>query len=890
MAVLPPPSHNAVVVRSLLTVNPEERERILKDVEYNIFAFPAGLLTCDFLSDSGTSAMTDVQWAALMRGDESYGRNWGYYCLLDTFRDVFERGNNQKRAYQAVLTGMADSEYYRSHLLLSYRDGFVNGGSHQLQRPNFFIVPQGRCAEALLFSTMSSMIAEDAPATTKPVIISNGFFDTTGANAAVAGFELQTFTQPGLSDPFPQEHIGLYNNFKGNLDVAATDEYLKHHPGQVSMILMTITNNWAAAQPVSMANIRDASALAKRHDIPYFFDACRFAENAIFIKLFEAGYADKSIAEIVQEMFTYVDGFTISLKKDGLSNMGGVLCLRDEGLFTRKYPGIGLRLKERQILCYGNDSYGGMSGRDLMTAVVGLNEVTKEPYLRNRIGQVQVFAQNLLSNGISVLSPPGGHAVYLDMEDFFFGCGRSPGDFASVGFTLELIKDYGIRAAEAGPFGWEWDKKTPEEQKKIPNLVRFAVPRHVLSREHINYTVAAIKDLHNRRHTIPNVEIARGKEMRLRHFSSGLRPIPVSTAITGTYMSEASKQLSQLSQAINQDPAACEQLLNAFKLAGGKWGDSSIPSELDPMGWISNVSNDHAFFEYSIAMDQKTGKAELRFLIEAQSDTNDLSAMQTSALQLNTDLAKTHSETVSLHRLNDLHDLFFPTHPEGIFAAWHSCASTASGPEWKIYLNPWARDPDNELAVVRKAFDRLGMAPSWSLVESIMSRDESAVYFSLDLSPDPTQSRVKVYISHPGATAGEIAAKHAQICPSADAYEIQKFCEAMGGGGLGPYEAKSLLSCFAFTSKEPERPVGTVHFPVVAYAKDDAEIEARVERYMDVAAVSSVYRERYRKVISAVQRRPLAQGRGIHAWVSLKQGAKGSTNTFYISPELFGTL
>ena len=292
-----------------------------------------------------------------MRGDESYGRNWGYYCLLDAFRDIFERGNNQQRAFEKVITGALDIDYYRNTLLASHQDGFVNGGQHQLERPNFFIVPQGRCAENLLFSVMSTRIAERT-AKTGHAIVSNGFFDTTGANAAAAGFELQTFTKPGLSDPFPQHRVGKENPFKGDLDVAATEAYLDENPDHVVMILTTITNNWAAAQPVSMANIRITAALTKRKNIPFFFDACRFAENAFFIREYEDGYANKTIAEIVQEMFSYVDGFTISLKKDGLANMGGVLCFRDKGVFAQQW-GIGEQLKERQILTYGNDSYGG---------------------------------------------------------------------------------------------------------------------------------------------------------------------------------------------------------------------------------------------------------------------------------------------------------------------------------------------------------------------------------------------------------------------------------------------------------------------------------------------------------------------------------------------------
>ena len=163
-----------------------------------------------------------------------------------------------------------------------------------------------------------------------------------------------------------------------------------------------------------------------------------------------------------------------------------------------------------------------------MTCVTGLYEGTKESYLRGRIGQVQSFASKLLSKGLSVISPPGGHAIYLDMDEFFSDCNRKPDDFAAVGFTLELIKSYGIRSCETGPFMWEYDRKSEEERENSPNMVRFAVPRHVLSEEHINYTVAAIKELHDRRHLIPNVVITRGKDMRLRHFSCGLKTVSVS--------------------------------------------------------------------------------------------------------------------------------------------------------------------------------------------------------------------------------------------------------------------------------------------------------------------------------------------------------------------------
>ena len=168
-----------------------------------------------------------------------------------------------------------------------------------------------------------------------------------------------------------------------------------------------------------------------------------------------------------------------------------------------------------------------VSGRDIMASVTGLHEVIKEPYLRNRVAQVQSFAQKLERKGLSVILPPGGHAIYLDMDKFFFDCNRKLGDFAAVGFTVELIKDFGIRACETGPFMWEWDRKSSEERVGCPNMVRFAVPRNVMSEEHINYTVAAITNLWERRHAIPNVVITRGKEMRLRHFSSGLKTVAV---------------------------------------------------------------------------------------------------------------------------------------------------------------------------------------------------------------------------------------------------------------------------------------------------------------------------------------------------------------------------
>jgi tryptophanase len=228
-------------------------------------------------------------------------------------------------------------------------------------------------------------------------------------------------------------------------------------------------------------------------------------------------------------MFQYTDGFTISFKKDGLANMGGGLFLRDEGKFIKKYPyqekHIGIRLKEKQILTFGNDSYGGLSGRDIMALSMGLQEVMKESYLRSRIDQVSYFARKLAEHGVPVILPPGGHAIYLDMTKFFEGIEMKPEDFGGVGFTIELLRYYGIRACELGPFAFEWDQRSEAEREGILNVVRFAIPRNAYSNSDLDYAVAAISELYRNREQIPKIRIKRGADLKLRHFQTGLEPI-----------------------------------------------------------------------------------------------------------------------------------------------------------------------------------------------------------------------------------------------------------------------------------------------------------------------------------------------------------------------------
>jgi len=525
---VPVPSHCAYVVRELQNLTAEEREKIQKQTEYNCFFFPSQMLLVDYLSDSGSSAMNDVQWSALFRGDEAYGRNHGYFALQESVRDAFERGDKAKWVVRDIISGIKNftTDPHDPFWTEEPVEGtFVNKGKLQLERPNFFILPQGRCAECLLYEVMGNVLGKG-----DWHLISNGWFDTTEANARNNGFHTVNLFAKNYHDPVDPETLWTKNEFKGNLDIERAEAYIKEKGKEhIPLILITITNNTGAGQPVSMKNIRETAELAKKYDIPFFFDAARFAENAYFIHEFEEGYKNVSIPEIVKEMFSYVDGFCISMKKDGICNMGGALSFRDKGVFWRKYStkgDVGVILKQLQILRYGNDSYGGLSGRDIMACAMGLSCVLSENYLRGRIHQVRYFAHELAKRNIPVFLPPGGHAIYLETDKFFNNRpDYSPGDFLGVGLVIELIRMYGIRACELGPFGFEWDNKDEEDRKGINDQVRFAVPRNVYSKGHIDYTVRALEQMYLNRDSIPKVRISRGKNLKLRHFQSGLEPI-----------------------------------------------------------------------------------------------------------------------------------------------------------------------------------------------------------------------------------------------------------------------------------------------------------------------------------------------------------------------------
>ena len=527
------------VTRNIPAVTVEQRERALKATHYNEFAFPAGMLTVDMLSDSGTTAMTDVQWSTMFLGDESYGRNKGYYVLLDAFRDIFERGGekNWKKSIDLIRTDCQDIEKLMNELYLcEYEGGFFNGGAAQLERPNTFLIQQGRAAESVLFEMVKKIMGQRHPGKVF-TIPSNGHFDTTEGNIKQMGSIPRNLYNKELLYEVPEGGKYERNPFKGDMDVQKLEELIQTvGPENVPLIYTTITNNTVCGQAVSMKSIRETAKIAAKYDIPFMFDVARWAENAYFIKVNEEGYADKSIAEIATEMFSYCDGFTMSAKKDGHANMGGMLAFRDKGLFWQKFSDfnedgtvktdVGVLIKVKQISCYGNDSYGGMSGRDIMALAAGLYEECNFNYQEARVQQCEYLAQGFYKAGIKgVILPAGGHGVYINMTEFFDGK-RDHEKFAGQGFSIELIRRYGIRTAELGDYSMEYDLKTPEQQEEVCNVVRFAINRSMFNQEHMDYIIAAVKALYEDRESIPNVRIVAGRTLPMRHFHAFLEPYP----------------------------------------------------------------------------------------------------------------------------------------------------------------------------------------------------------------------------------------------------------------------------------------------------------------------------------------------------------------------------
>jgi len=431
-----------------------EREAALQAAGYNLFALKAEDVLIDLLTDSGTGAMSSEQWAGMMRGDESYAGARSFYRFEAAVKEI---------------TGFA-------HVIPTH---------------------QGRAAERILAAVLL-----------KPgdIVPNNTHFDTTRANIEAVGaialdLPIAEGRQPGLLHPF-----------KGNIDLAALARTLEENPGQVPLVIVTVTNNSGGGQPVSMANLRAASALCRRHGVPLFLDSCRYAENAYFIKLREEGYAAKTPLEIARELFSYADGATMSAKKDGLANIGGFLALNDEALAQQA--------KVQLILTEGFPTYGGLAGYDLEALAVGLKEALDEDYLRYRLRSVEYLGEKLTAAGVPIVQPPGGHAIYLDAQAMLPHI--PPHEYPAWALSLVLYLAGGVRSVEIGSmmFGRQPDGS---EQPATMELVRLAFPRRVYTQSHVDYLAEVLVYVHSLRERIRGVRIIEAPAV-LRHFSARLAP------------------------------------------------------------------------------------------------------------------------------------------------------------------------------------------------------------------------------------------------------------------------------------------------------------------------------------------------------------------------------
>ncbi len=441
------------VVEPIRRTTPEERTEILRKAHYNTFLIDADDVLIDLLTDSGTSAMSAAQWGGIMIGDESYAGSRSFKRFESTIQEIF---------------------------------GFKH------------VIPthQGRAAEKILMSIVGGA---------GKVIPNNNHFDTTRANVEFSGAEARDLVIAEGRDP------ASMHPFKGDIDLEALEETLKEGNCPIGMI--TITNNTGGGQPVSMANIRAVSALYRQYGVPFIIDACRFAENAYFIKEREAGFADKTPREIAKEIFSYADGATMSLKKDGFGNIGGFLVLNDDA--------IAEQARNLLILTEGFPTYGGLAGRDLEALAIGLNEVLDEDYLEYRLATIRYLASRLADSDVNIVQPPGGHAVYVDARSFYDHIPQS--QFPAQALVCDLYLEGGIRGVEigSGMFGRCVDGvEVPADRE----LVRLAMPRRVYTQAHVNYVGEVFARLAAKRHEARGLKIVKQAPI-LRHFTAWFEPV-----------------------------------------------------------------------------------------------------------------------------------------------------------------------------------------------------------------------------------------------------------------------------------------------------------------------------------------------------------------------------
>lgn len=436
---------------------PAERAIIVEKAFYNPFLIHSTDVLIDLLTDSGTSAMSSNQWAGMMQGDESYAGSPSYFRFEETIQQI---------------TGM----------------------------PLVIPTHQGRAAEKILFSILGGK---------GKYFVSNTLFDTTRANIEFSGAEgVDLICEEG-------KHPSIPAPFKGNMDTKAFENFIAEKgAANIPLCMITVTNNSGGGQPVSMQNIKEVKKICVENKIPLFIDACRFAENAYFIKLREEGYGHASVREIAKELFSYADGCTMSAKKDAFANIGGFLAMHNEALAQQ--------CRNLLIMTEGFPTYGGLAGRDLEAIAIGLNEVLDEHYLQYRIRSIEYLTNKLIAAGVPVMQPAGGHAVYIDAKEFLphVPVDQYPGQ-ALVG---ALYLHGGIRGVEIGSlmFG-----KYDANRKLIPaalELVRLAIPRRVYTQSHIDYVAEVIIEVFNNRREIKGLEIIEEAPM-LRHFTAKLKPI-----------------------------------------------------------------------------------------------------------------------------------------------------------------------------------------------------------------------------------------------------------------------------------------------------------------------------------------------------------------------------
>ncbi len=435
----------------------EERAGILREAGYNPFFIRAEDVLIDLLTDSGTSAMSAKQWAGMMEGDESYA---------------------------------GARSFFRFEKVVKELTGFK------------YVIPthQGRAAERILFSIVGGK---------GKFVPNNTHFDTTRANVEFSGAVAQDLpTEEGTR---PE----VIADFKGNMNVPALEKFISEKGAEnIPLCMITVTNNSGGGQPVSMQNIRETKEVLKKHGIPLFLDACRFAENSFFIKKREKGYASKSAKEIAQEMFSYADGCTMSAKKDAIVNMGGFLAMNDDRLASSA--------RNLLIMTEGFPTYGGLAGRDLEAIAQGLDEVLDEHYLTYRLRSVEYLGNKLTEIGVPIIQPPGGHAIYIDAKGYLPNI--PPHEFPGQSIVCELYRAGGIRSVEIGSVMFGKYDAAGRHIAPPMELVRLAIPRRVYTQSHIDYVVECVAEMHAGRKNLSGYAITY-EAPQLRHFTARFRPL-----------------------------------------------------------------------------------------------------------------------------------------------------------------------------------------------------------------------------------------------------------------------------------------------------------------------------------------------------------------------------